>query len=83
MALHNCGECRHLVRTHPEQVFLKCRFWCGSMHYTLKAAQVLGRDYAVTHCHMQPWAEACPFFERRKVMMHADATPFRAAAASA
>lgn len=73
MALHNCGDCEYLTRTHPEQVFLKCRFWCGNLHYTLKAAQLLGNGYAVTHCHMQPEATACPFFLAKKVKKHADA----------
>ena len=62
-----CGECDYLTRTNPEQVFLKCRFWCGGLHYALRAARMLGSDYAVTHCHMQPWAEACPFWLRKEI----------------
>lgn len=83
MALHNCGECRHLVRTHPEQVFLLCTFWASGTPEMRGVAKEYGQTYMATHCHMQPWAEACPFFERRKVMMHADEAPFRAAATSA
>ncbi len=56
-----CGECAYLERTSPEQVFQRCRFWCGehrSVHDT---------GYVETHCHMQPWAQACDWWLRKEI----------------
>lgn len=65
MKQHTCGECHYLTRTSPEQVFLLCRFWAADQYPVRGAAKELGHDYAIAHCHMQPWAPACPFFRRR------------------
>lgn len=62
-----CGECEYLVQTHPEQVFHRCRFWCGSMCTTFGAERMMGRNYAVTHCHMQPSASACDWWLRKEI----------------
>ena len=67
MAARTCGECEYLVQTHPEQVFMRCRFWCGSMCTTFGAERMMGRNYAVTHCHMQPWATACGWWLRKEI----------------
>lgn len=64
--IRQCGECRYLHRTSPEQVFLKCEFWSATP-VPKQAQRAYGQGYVVTHCHMQPWATACPFFEEREV----------------
>lgn len=56
-----CGECAYLERTSVEQVFLRCRFWCGE-HYS-----VHDMGYVETHCHMQPWAPACDWWLRKEI----------------
>jgi hypothetical protein len=62
-----CGECAYLERTSPEQVFLKCRFWCGNLCHALGAEELHGSKYAVAHCHMQPWATACDWWLRKEI----------------
>lgn len=62
MDSRRCGECRFLVQTHPEQVFHRCLFWCGPGPRELGAERMHGRAYVETHCHMQPWAEACDWW---------------------
>lgn len=56
-----CGECAYLERTSAEQVFLRCRFWCGNHH------SVHDQHYVETHCHMQPWATACDWWLRKEI----------------
>lgn len=63
--LHNCAECKYLTRTSPGQVFLLCRFWAAPRFPVPYAGAAMGRDYVVTHCHVQPHAPACPFFVAR------------------
>ena len=62
-----CGECEYLVQTSPEQVFHRCRFWCGSACVSYGAERLMGRQYAEIHCHMQPWATACDWWLRREI----------------
>lgn len=67
---HNCAECKYLTRTSPTQVFLLCRFWSATQYPVPEAAaQMGGVDYACTHCHVQPEAPACPYFEKREVVI--------------
>ena len=77
---HNCAECKYLTRTSPEQVFLLCKFWSAA-HCPVPGAaeQMGGKGFVYTHCHVQPEAPACPYFEKRKVVDGAT----RAAAAGA
>lgn len=65
--MHNCSECDHLTRTSPGQVFLLCRFWSARHSPVDGAFELYGKDYVVTHCHIQPEAPACPFFRKREV----------------
>ena len=65
---HTCGECHYLTRTSPEQVFLLCRFWSAEYYPVKGAGKVMRKEcknYPELHCHMQPWAPACPFYRRR------------------
>ena len=64
---HNCSECAYLRRTSPAQVFLLCTFWSAREIPVKGTGSEFGRDYVLTHCHLQPEAPACPFFEPRKV----------------
>lgn len=34
---------------------------------TFGAERMMGRNYAVTHCHMQPWATACDWWLRKEI----------------
>lgn len=45
-----CGSCRHLTRTSPDQVFLRCEWHCAEP----------GGD--LLRCHVQPWAPACTHY---------------------
>lgn len=65
--MHNCSECRYLKRTSPEQKFLLCRFWSSRRSPVEGVFELYGKDYVVTHCHIQPEAPACPFFRQREV----------------
>lgn len=65
--LHNCSECKYLTRTSSEQVFLLCKFWSAPQYPVPYAGQAYGIDYARLHCHVQPWAPACPFFKPKVV----------------
>ena len=64
---HNCGQCSHLVRTSPEQVFLLCKFW-SKPNLEKGAASACGFDVmdVVGHCNLQPEAPACKFFRKRE-----------------
>lgn len=55
--LHNCGQCRFLKRTSPEQVFLLCTYWASPNRKYADYRWMCG------HCHMQPWAPACFAFK--------------------
>lgn len=67
---HNCSECKFLKRTSPTQVFLLCAFWANP------ANGIRGDyDWVVGHCHVQPEAPACPYFEMRRVIDGATGVP--------
>ena len=55
-----CGQCEHLKRTSPTQVFLLCKWWSAPNHGMA--------DYGLTctHCHLQPEAPACVAFKPRR-----------------
>lgn len=61
---HNCSQCEFLRRTSPTQVFLKCEFWSGPLPDGILDAYEY--DYIITHCHMQPEAPACAFFQQKR-----------------
>ena len=42
-------------------MFLRCRFWCWNHH------SVHDQHYVETHCHMQPWAQACDWWLRKEI----------------
>lgn len=64
-APRNCGHCKYLTRTSPEQVFLLCEFWSAESIPVKGAAEHFGYEWVVGHCHMQPEAPACQFFEAK------------------
>lgn len=68
---HNCADCTYLRRTSPGQVFLLCEFWAGAPAKGVKEAY--DHDFIIGHCHMQPEAPACAFFEHRQVSDATDA----------
>lgn len=69
--IRNCRHCRYLTRTSPEQVFLLCEFWASSSHHhpVRGATKGVDYDYVVAHCHVQPEAPACDYFEDRRPML--------------
>lgn len=69
---HNCGECLHLKRTSPEQVFLLCTFWSAD-NVPMEAIRAAGftQNDIVLHCHMQSEAPACPLFRARQTLARA------------
>ena len=67
----NCSQCRHLVRTSAEQVFLKCEFWSDlelrdAWAYVPDEWEDSIQAYITLHCHMQPEASACLAFGKRR-----------------
>ena len=67
MTAHNCAQCEHLRRTSPTQVFLLCEFWSAKHPPVRGAASAYDYDWIVAHCHVQPEAPACAFFQHRTV----------------
>ena len=58
--MHNCRDCKHLERTSKEQRFWLCKLWSSKKHPSAD------EGYIVTHCHLQPEAPACEWFEKRQ-----------------
>lgn len=71
----NCSECKFLKRTSPTQVFLLCTFWAARQIPISGTGGEYDRSYVIAHCHMQPEAPACPYFETRRVIDGATGVP--------
>ena len=64
--MRTCGECDPLTLTAPTQVFLLCTFWAGRVEQAI--VDEVGEDYMCGHCHVQPEALACPYFQRERAV---------------
>ena len=62
-----CGECRYIRRTSPEQVLLRCDFWCATEYPVKGAAGYVGRDFVLAHGHVGEGEPACPFAMPKEV----------------
>ena len=66
MAMQTCGTCHYLTRTSPTQRFLLCKFWSAKHAPNGMNFGTYAHSYVITHCHMQPEATACEFWQQRK-----------------
>lgn len=67
-----CGECSYIHRTSPDQVLLRCDFWCSEVYPVRGAAKFMGRDFVLAHCHVGEGEPACPFARPKEAIRGAD-----------